>query len=80
MVFSLLHKLFWSYFDKFLLGQVPHVNRVDYQLIDISEDGFVSLFTFPMFVRVNSVLCLITRLGWDKMENLNYNLLHASLL
>ncbi|KAL1198366.1 Eukaryotic translation initiation factor 5A-2 [Cardamine amara subsp. amara] len=24
---------------------VPHVNRVDYQLIDISEDGFVSLLT-----------------------------------
>ena len=22
--------------------QVPHVNRTDYQLIDISEDGFVS--------------------------------------
>ena len=21
--------------------QVPHVNRTDYQLIDISEDGFV---------------------------------------
>lgn len=25
-----------------LLFQVPHVNRTDYQLIDISEDGFVS--------------------------------------
>ncbi|CAA2975779.1 eukaryotic translation initiation factor 5A-2 [Olea europaea subsp. europaea] len=25
--------------------QVPHVNRTDYQLIDISEDGFVSLLT-----------------------------------
>jgi translation initiation factor 5A len=24
---------------------VPHVNRVDYQLIDITEDGFVSLLT-----------------------------------
>ncbi|KAH0918086.1 hypothetical protein HID58_025746 [Brassica napus] len=24
---------------------VPHVNRIDYQLIDISEDGFVSLLT-----------------------------------
>lgn len=24
--------------------QVPHVNRTDYQLIDISEDGFVSYF------------------------------------
>ncbi|KAJ6758331.1 TRANSLATION INITIATION FACTOR 5A FAMILY MEMBER [Salix koriyanagi] len=24
---------------------VPHVNRVDYQLIDMSEDGFVSLLT-----------------------------------
>ncbi|KAF2941432.1 hypothetical protein DAI22_03g345900 [Oryza sativa Japonica Group] len=24
---------------------VPHVNRTDYQLIDISEDGFVSLLT-----------------------------------
>jgi hypothetical protein len=22
--------------------QVPHVNRTEYQLIDISEDGFVS--------------------------------------
>ncbi|KAK4392779.1 Eukaryotic translation initiation factor 5A-4 [Sesamum angolense] len=25
--------------------KVPHVNRTDYQLIDISEDGFVSLLT-----------------------------------
>ncbi|XP_020259462.1 eukaryotic translation initiation factor 5A-2-like [Asparagus officinalis] len=24
---------------------VPHVNRTDYQLIDVSEDGFVSLLT-----------------------------------
>ncbi|KAL8262718.1 hypothetical protein R6Q59_024067, partial [Mikania micrantha] len=24
---------------------VPHVNRTDYQLIDISEDGFVGLLT-----------------------------------
>jgi hypothetical protein len=45
-VFFFLHKSSWSHFDKFLLWQVPHVNRVDYQLIDISEDGFVSLFTF----------------------------------
>lgn len=28
--------------DSPLLLQVPHVNRTDYQLIDISEDGFVS--------------------------------------
>ncbi|CAA6667382.1 unnamed protein product [Spirodela intermedia] len=28
-----------------LLITVPHVNRTDYQLIDISEDGFVSLLT-----------------------------------
>ncbi|KAH9777971.1 eukaryotic translation initiation factor 5A [Citrus sinensis] len=26
-------------------SDVPHVNRTDYQLIDISEDGFVSLLT-----------------------------------
>ncbi|KAF5742077.1 eukaryotic translation initiation factor 5A [Tripterygium wilfordii] len=25
--------------------EVPHVNRTDYQLIDISKDGFVSLLT-----------------------------------
>lgn len=30
--------------DSPLLLQVPHVNRTDYQLIDISEDGFVSSF------------------------------------
>lgn len=28
--------------------QVPHVNRTDYQLIDISEDGFVSYFVLAM--------------------------------
>ena len=26
--------------------QVPHVNRSDYQLIDISEDGFVRHLSF----------------------------------
>ena len=34
------------------LQQVPHVNRTDYQLIDISEDGFVrfqSHFIFHSF-------------------------------
>ena len=29
--------------------QVPHVNRTDYQLIDISEDGFVRLLSFNYF-------------------------------
>lgn len=29
--------------------QVPHVNRTDYQLIDISEDGFVSIFSEILF-------------------------------
>lgn len=28
----------------YLSLQVPHVNRTDYQLIDISEDGFVSFW------------------------------------
>ncbi|GKG54252.1 eukaryotic translation initiation factor 5A-2, partial [Tanacetum coccineum] len=28
-----------------MVMQVPHVTRTDYQLIDISEDGFVSLLT-----------------------------------
>lgn len=29
---------------------MPHVNRTDYQLIDISEDGFVStLFLWSLF-------------------------------
>lgn len=32
--------------------QVPHVNRTDYQLIDISEDGFVS---FAIYL---SLVCL----------------------
>ena len=29
--------------------QVPHVSRTDYQLIDISEDGFVSYNPIPFF-------------------------------
>lgn len=33
----------WQIFGGLVDLQVPHVNRVDYQLIDISEDGFVSL-------------------------------------
>ena len=36
---------FWScslVFYACVFSQVPHVNRTDYQLIDISEDGFVS--------------------------------------
>lgn len=34
-----------------MLSQVPHVNRTDYQLIDISEDGFVSYFHYTMLKR-----------------------------
>ena len=32
------------------VGQVPHVNRTDYQLIDISEDGFVSFNDLFIFI------------------------------
>lgn len=28
--------------------QVPHVNRTDYQLIDISEDGYVCVLEYPL--------------------------------
>jgi hypothetical protein len=38
--YSLFNFNFIAIFSSF---QVPHVNRTDYQLIDISEDGFVSL-------------------------------------
>lgn len=31
-----------------LFSQVPHVTRTDYQLIDISEDGFVS-YSFNLY-------------------------------
>lgn len=33
----------------YCISQVPHVNRTDYQLIDISEDGFVSVFSCLVF-------------------------------
>jgi len=36
--------------DCLLNLQVPHVNRTDYQLIDISEDGFVCSHTFILIV------------------------------
>lgn len=32
------------------VGQVPHVTRTDYQLIDISEDGFVSFNYLFIFI------------------------------
>ncbi|CAN1313888.1 Eukaryotic translation initiation factor 5A-3 [Linum perenne] len=35
-----------AYYHGALRFQVPHVNRTDYQLIDISEDGFVSIILF----------------------------------
>lgn len=38
--------------------QVPHVNRTDYQLIDISEDGFVCSY-FPIFIYVYICFFLI---------------------
>ena len=38
-----------------LLLQVPHVNRTDYQLIDISEDGFVSNFLWPFWICAHSL-------------------------
>ncbi|PWA65622.1 Eukaryotic translation initiation factor 5A [Artemisia annua] len=31
--------------DELLVLKFPHVNRTDYQLIDISDDGFLSLLT-----------------------------------
>ena len=40
--------LFFSFLF-FFPCQVPHVNRTDYQLIDISEDGFVSCNNFLLF-------------------------------
>lgn len=37
--------IFVLIFDNYVFKlQVPHVNRTDYQLIDISEDGFVCAF------------------------------------
>lgn len=45
--------------------QVPHVNRTDYQLIDISEDGFVRCFTlfdcFFCFGEYSLILCKCCR-------------------
>lgn len=38
--------------------QVPHVNRTEYQLIDISEDGFVSFILF-FIAHVCSSFCVI---------------------
>lgn len=46
-VFKQTHLWLAKYADTFHFFssfQVPHVNRTDYQLIDISEDGFVSCF------------------------------------
>lgn len=43
-----------------LLLQVPHVNRTDYQLIDISEDGFVCLspIFFVCFISSTKAVCI----------------------
>jgi hypothetical protein len=41
--FAIPHML--SYFIYCHIIQVPHVDRQDYQLIDIAEDGFISLLT-----------------------------------
>lgn len=45
-------------YELFFGLQVPHVNRTDYQLIDISEDGFVSLYLWLVdwfFCKLNYV-------------------------
>ena len=43
---------FWDLDMYIVVLQVPHVNRTDYQLIDISEDGFVlKIFFFDYFLR-----------------------------
>lgn len=53
----------------FVRVQVPHVNRTDYQLIDISEDDFVSSpvdlelwlqDVYVLFVFQTCCLCLFT--------------------
>lgn len=45
----------WLSSDIFEL-QVPHVNRTDYQLIDISEDGFVCLFVQTVCVAIIHII------------------------
>ena len=54
-VIAVSHLYLWCFWDidmYIVVLQVPHVNRTDYQLIDISEDGFVwKIFLFDYFLR-----------------------------
>ena len=54
-VIAVSYLYFWYFWDidmYIVVLQVPHVNRTDYQLIDISEDGFVwKIFFFNYFLR-----------------------------
>lgn len=62
--------IFAFFFFKFLKcvngcsisSQVPHVNRTDYQLIDISEDGFVCN-CFPFYVGFHYLFIIIFKDG-----------------
>lgn len=51
----------WHYFN---LIQVPHVTRTDYQLIDISEDGFVCSYFF-------SCLWFLPLLSWLNLKSIH---------
>lgn len=51
-----------------LLVQVPHVTRTDYQLIDISEDGFVSDLLCETLYWVHKFLVLYTLHEWFQVE------------
>jgi translation initiation factor 5A len=59
--------------------QVPHVNRVEYQLIDISEDGFVRLLPFqPLPFCLSIQLCLFGNTFW--FITIDEGILQVSLL
>jgi len=72
----------WTEFGNLLshacIVQVPHVNRVEYQLIDISEDGFVRLLPFQPGLCLSIQLCLFGK--YIPVYNIDDGILQVSLL
>jgi hypothetical protein len=61
-----VHRICFNLLFPACILQVPHVDRTEYQLIDISEDGYVCLLPTPSlsFIQLSFWQCLPVYNKW----------------